>query len=256
MTAVFQDRRVPRLHTMSLKDAQLVVCQEALRRGALTSSELAARAGPTRAVRVSIRSPLWVTPLATIYFPAEHAAGEWARDLLARLPHVEHPKPGARADTWRVQISSAKITRSGVAGGPVLAVLEPTLPAPGAAVCAEPPGCRADDDRRSRIVDAQPLEQLAQTIASALAPIGSCWVVANVARVSRPSSGNVFLTLAADQTEVDAVVFAGARAKVGPVPKQGQLIAAHVARVSLYQARGRLSLVIDRLEPPGPGLDE
>ena len=92
------------------------------------------------------------------------------------------------------------------------------------------------------------MEELAKAIAAAVAPIAPRWVTATVARVTRARSGNVFLALEGEHTTIDAVVFAGA--KVGPIPERGDVIAAHVARVSLYQARGQMSLVIDRLGLP------
>jgi hypothetical protein len=266
MTAmtVFRDRRVGYLHRLSLKDAQLVVCQEALRRGALTSTELASRSGPARAVRVSVRSPLWATPLGTVYFRSESDATEWARDLLARLPRIEHPKAGARSAVWHLQISAAKVNRSHptarlsparVVGGPVLAVLEPDYgPQLRAASSngAVPAGGAAEEGEE-RLLDGDGLEELAKAIAAAVAPIAPRWVTATVARVTRARSGNVFLALEGEHTTIDAVVFAGAGAKVGPIPDRGDVIAAHVARVSLYQARGQLSLVVDRLSRPRRG---
>jgi exonuclease VII large subunit len=44
-------------------------------------------------------------------------------------------------------------------------------------------------------------------------------------------------------------VFAATVRKLGPMPQQGESISVHVARVSLYQQRGQLSLVIDGFDP-------
>lgn len=131
---VFRDRRVELLHRLELNDARRVVHHEALRRGALTSTELAARSGPTEVVRVTIHSPLWTVPVASVYFRGEDDAREWAADLLARLPCLERATPDAGAAAWRVEVSVAKVTRESTAaslsrwrttGGPVLAILEP-----------------------------------------------------------------------------------------------------------------------------------
>lgn len=252
---VYRDRRVGFLDQLTLKDAQLVVCQEALRRGALTSSELASRSGPTEAIRVSVRSPLWATPLATVYFPSENDAVDWARDLLARLPRIDHPKDGARAAVWSLQITAAKVIRANpaarvsrarVTGGPVLAVLEPDNAAQLRAAANGAPASRCDD----RVPDGDPVDELAAAIAAALRHVEPRWVTATVARVTRAHSGHVFLSLEGARTTIDAVVFAGAAGKVGPIPEKGDMVAAHLARVSLYQPRGQLSLVIDSLGPP------
>jgi hypothetical protein len=98
MAATFCDRRVRFLHPLRLKDAQLVITQKALRHGAVTASELTGRRGaPIRAVRASVRSPLWSTTLATVYFTAEREACRWAEDLVTRLPRIEHPQLGAQS---------------------------------------------------------------------------------------------------------------------------------------------------------------
>ena len=251
-TAVFTDRRVATLDRLSLKDAQLVVSQEALRRGALTSSELAARSGPVEAVRVSLRSPLWATTVATVYFRTESAASEWAHDLLSRLPRVEHPRPGARAQVWRLQLSAARILGTHVVGGAVLAVLEPDYGAEvraalanGASTARRPAAGKGDGDRDP----GEALEELAGAIANALKTLQGRWITASVARVSTARSGNVFLALEGREATFDAVVFAATVRKLGPMPQQGESISAHVARVSLYQQRGQLSLVIDGFDP-------
>ena len=249
-TATFRDRRVATLDRLSLKDARLVISQEALRRGALTSSALAARSGPVEAVRVSLRSPLWASTVAIVYFPTESEASDWAHDLLSRLPRVEHPRPGARAQVWRLQLSAARILGTHVVGGAVLAVLEPdygaqvrAAPANGASAARRPAAGNADRDRGP----GEALEELAGAIAKALKTLQGRWITASVARVSTARSGNVFLALEGREATFDAVVFAAMVGKLGPMPQQGESISVHVARVSLYQQRGQLSLVIDEL---------
>jgi hypothetical protein len=251
-SAVFTDRRVASIDRLSLKDAQLVVSQEALRRGALTSSELTAASGPVEAVRVSVRSPLWATTLATVYFPTESKASEWAHDLLSRLPRIERPKPGARAQVWHLQLSAARILGTHVVGGAVLGVLEPEYGpraraalANGASTARRPAAGKCEGDRGP----GEALEELAGAIAKALKTLEGRWITARVARVSTARSGNVFLALEGKETTFDAVVFAAAVRKLAPMPRQGESISAHVARVSLYQPRGQLSLVIDGLDP-------
>jgi hypothetical protein len=243
--AAFRDPRVARLDQLARKDAQLVLCQEALRRGALTASELASGVPPRQPVRVSVRSPLWATTLATVYFTSEQPASEWAHDLLARLPHVPIPRPRASARAWQLQITAAKVTRSGVTGGPVLAILDATRPNQPATVAATANGAAAADGAAPGSI-----EQLASTISAALATIEPDWVIAKVARLRCPSSGNVFIELEGRDATIHAVIFASALGRVGRLPEQGQLVAAHIARVSLYRRQGRLSLVLDRLGPP------
>jgi hypothetical protein len=250
-TAVFRDPRVGTLDELSLKDAQLVISQEALRRGALTSSELAARSGPVQAVRVSVRSPLWATTVATVYFPTEGDASEWAHDLLSRLPRIEHPKPGARAQAWHLQLSAARVLGTHVVGGAVLGVLEPDYgrrlraSLANGAHAASPPAASSSHDT----APGEALADLAKVIAKALKPVEPRWITATITRVSKARSGNVFLALEGREATFDAVVFAAAVGKLGPMPQQGESISAHVARVSLYQPRGQLSLVIDGFDP-------
>jgi hypothetical protein len=255
-TAVFRDHRVASLDRLRLKDAQLVVSQEALRRGALTSSEMAARSGPVDAVRVSVRSPLWATTLATVYFRAESDASEWAHDLLSRLPRIEQPRPGARAQVWHMQLSAARILGTHVVGGAVLGVLEPDY---GPQVRAElGNGARAAHPASAggpdhgRTAD-EALLDLGGAIALALKTVESSWITATVARVTRARSGNVFLGLEGSQAAFDAVVFAKTLTKIEPLPRQGDRVSAHVARVSLYQPRGQLSLVVDGFRDPERG---
>lgn len=251
ITATFRDQRVATLDRLSLKDAQLVISQEALRRGALTSSELAARSGPVEAVRVSVRSPLWASTVAIVYFPTESEASDWAHDLLSRLPRIEHPKPGARAQVWHLQLSAARILGTHVVGGAVLGVLEPDYgrqlraSLANGAHAASPPAASSSHDT----APGEALADLAKGIAKALKLVEPRWITATVTRVSKARSGNVFLALEGREATFDAVVFAATVRKLGPMPQQGESISAHVARVSLYQQRGQLSLVIDGFDP-------
>jgi len=241
--AVFRDPRVARLDQLARKDAQLVLCQEALRRGGLTASELTAGPPTQHPVRVSVRSPLWATTLATVYFTSERPASEWARDLLARLPHVARPQARAGARTWQLRITAAKVTRTGVAGGQVLAVLEPTAP-------TRPGASAVNGGAGAQLAETTSVKVLTSTISAALATIEPSWVIATVARVRVPATGNVFIELEGEEGSLDAVVFASARGRVGELPEEGQLVAVHIARVSLYRRQGRVSLVLDGLAAP------
>lgn len=255
-TAVFRDHRVASIDRLRLKDAQLVVSQEALRRGALGSGELAASSAPVDAVRVSVRSPLWATTLATVYFRTESDASEWAHDLLSRLPRIEQPRSGARAQVWHLQLSAAKILGAHVVGGAVLAVLEPDYgPQMRAALAnrphaADPPSVGQPDRGPAA---GEPLSDLGGAISKALKTVEPTWITATVARVTRARSRNVFLGLEGSQATFDAVVFAATVPKVEPLPQQGETVSAHVARVSLYQPRGQLSLVVDGFRDPERG---
>lgn len=253
-TALSRDPRVGALDQLSLKDAQLVIGQEAMRWGALTSSELGSGSGPVEAVRVSLRSPLWATTVATIYFPAESEATAWARDLLARLPRIERPKSGARAPVWRAQLSSARILGSHVVGGAVLAVLEPDYGPELRAALGN--GSRPHAGERSgggQSGDASDgsLSALAEAIAAALKAVGPVSISATVTRVTRARSGNVFVALQAADTAFDAVIFAAASRLLERLPQEGEQVTAHVARASLYQPRGQLTLVLDGIGAAG-----
>lgn len=253
-TASFSDPQVATINRLSLKDAQLVISQEALRRGALTSSELTARSGPVEAVRVSLRSPLWATTVATVYFPTETAASQWAHDLLSRLPRIERPKSGARAPVWRLQLSAARLLGTHVVGGAVIAVLEPDYgPELRASLEAgmpagAPPRATAESEASP---SKESLVDLAGAIAMALKTVKSTWITGTVARVTRARSGNVFLALEGKATAFDAVIFSALTHTIGDLPREGERIDAHVARVSLYQPRGQLSLVLDGIREAG-----
>lgn len=128
----FRDARVAHLGQLGRQEAHAILSREALRRGALTSSELASRSGPTRTARVTIVSRLWAEPLATVYFAAEHAARAWANDLVSRLPDLD--RPVARGPLWRLEVTVANVIRScpsaplspwRAADGIVLEILEP-----------------------------------------------------------------------------------------------------------------------------------
>jgi hypothetical protein len=254
-TAIYRDPQVGTLDRLSLKDAQLVVSQEALRWGALTPGGLGPSDGPVEAVRVSIRSPLWATTLATIYFAAEHEATAWTRDLLTRLPRIARPRSGARAPVWRAQLSAARILGSHVVGGAVLAVLEPDS---GRAVRAslangDRSGTRSARNGDGRDSVAGPLGELAGAVAGALKAVDPAWITATVARITHARSGNVFFALEDGDTAFDAVIFAATARKLERLPGEGEILVAHVARASLYQPRGQLTLVLDQLSRPGGG---
>jgi OB-fold nucleic acid binding domain len=143
-------------------------------------------------------------------------------------------------------VNGARIVR-----GAAIAIIEPEYAREIRERLARPSGRGSAPAHSSAERTAQPpaasLGEFAGHVSSALRAVAGAWVTAQITHKSTPDSGNVFRRLQGAETAMDAVIFAGAAAKIGEIPPKGNTVMAHVARVSLYQQRGQLSLVIDAL---------
>lgn len=69
----------------------------------------------------------------------------------------------------------------------------------------------------------------------------------------RPNaSGHLYFTLKDDQAQVDCAVFAYARPRLTFQPKDGDRVVVN-GRLTVYEARGKITLVIDSMTPLGAG---
>ena len=85
--------------------------------------------------------------------------------------------------------------------------------------------------------------------------LGDVWVAGECSNVSRPSSGHVYFTLKDPNAQLKAVFFSqrfNVRARTAHLVENGHAILAH-GRVSLYEPRGDLQLIVDYVQPEGAG---
>lgn len=78
------------------------------------------------------------------------------------------------------------------------------------------------------------------------------WIAGECSNVSRPASGHVYFTLKDQAAQLRAVFFANPRAKTARLIENGAAILAH-GRVTLYETRGDLQLLVDYVTPEGAG---
>ena len=245
--------RVLALNRMSVREAQIAVCRDAIMRGALASSELASRSGPSRVARVSVAAPLWATPLATVYFRTETEAQAWARSLAARL----RPR-SFRTETirWRFHLNAATIIRSNPpaalsrwrsVGGPVLALIEAEPPpGHGSARAASGPhrGMPAHPHYwGNRAIHADALDAFVAQAATAREPIGSRWLIVTIGWISRERHGEIGLSLKGERAVTEAVLLVRGAHGPGPMPEAGDAVAVHANPRDW--PHGRLRLPID-----------
>ena len=98
----------------------------------------------------------------------------------------------------------------------------------------------ADLNRRARLI----LEQ----------GVGLVWVKAEVGSVSRPRSGHCYFTLKDEKADaaIDAVLWRGPALRYGSLVEDGKRLRC-LGRVTLYEARGKYQLIVERVEPAGLG---
>ena len=85
--------------------------------------------------------------------------------------------------------------------------------------------------------------------------LGDVWVAGECSNVSRPGSGHVYFTLKDQQAQIRAVFFSqkfNVRARTSQLVDNGQAVLAH-GRISLYEPRGDLQLIVDYVQPEGAG---
>jgi exodeoxyribonuclease VII large subunit len=85
--------------------------------------------------------------------------------------------------------------------------------------------------------------------------LGDVWVAGECSNVSRPSSGHVYFTLKDPNAQLRAVFFSqrfNVRARTANLVENGHALLAH-GRISLYEPRGDLQLIVDFVQPEGAG---
>jgi len=88
--------------------------------------------------------------------------------------------------------------------------------------------------------------------ASLEAGYADIWVEAEISNLRVPSSGHCYLTLKDSGSQVRAVMFRYARAKLRFIPQDGMQVVCR-GNINVYEPRGEYQLVIDRMEPCGVG---
>jgi len=111
-----------------------------------------------------------------------------------------------------------------------------------------------DTDVVQRVYAVREISALLKELIESSAPLSSVWVAGEVSNVSRPSSGHVYFTLKDQNAQLRAVFFASryVRTSTARLIEAGHAIVAH-GRVSLYETRGDLQLVVDFVQPEGAG---
>lgn len=85
--------------------------------------------------------------------------------------------------------------------------------------------------------------------------LNNIWVGGEVSNVSRPASGHVYFTLKDGASQLRAVFFSTRvqpRSTTRHLVQNGHAIAAH-GRVTLYEQRGELQIIVDFVQPEGAG---
>ena len=82
--------------------------------------------------------------------------------------------------------------------------------------------------------------------------VGRVWVAGEISGLSRPRSGHLYFTLKDDRAQLDAALFRSAAARV-PFSLEDGLEVLVYADVQIYSDRGRLQLVVKKIEPQGRG---
>lgn len=105
-----------------------------------------------------------------------------------------------------------------------------------------------------RVYAVREISAILKELIESSAPLSSVWVAGEVSNVSRPSSGHVYFTLKDQNAQLRAVFFASryVRTSTARLIEPGHAIIAH-GRVSLYESRGDLQLVVDFVQPEGTG---
>ncbi len=77
-------------------------------------------------------------------------------------------------------------------------------------------------------------------------------VEGEISNFSRPASGHVYFTLKDERTQLRAVMFRGQNRLLPFAPADGMQVICG-ARISLYEPRGELQMVVETMEPKGLG---
>jgi exodeoxyribonuclease VII large subunit len=79
------------------------------------------------------------------------------------------------------------------------------------------------------------------------------WVEGEVSNFNRHSSGHCYFTLKDGDSQLSAVAWKATAARIGTLPRNGDAILAH-GRISYYEGRGQIQIVVDDLRPAGVGI--
>ncbi|MBM4311465.1 MAG: exodeoxyribonuclease VII large subunit [Deltaproteobacteria bacterium] len=104
-------------------------------------------------------------------------------------------------------------------------------------------------DRATVLTVSELNRRIKATLESGYADI---WVEAEISNLRVPSSGHSYLTLKDSGSQLRAVMFRFARAKLRFIPQDGMQVVCH-GTINVYEPRGEYQLVIDRMEPRGVG---
>lgn len=80
----------------------------------------------------------------------------------------------------------------------------------------------------------------------------SVWVAGEISNFSRPQSGHCYLTLKDDQSQIKAVIWRTAAARLRFEPHDGLEVICR-GHIDLYPPRGQYQLVIEEIQPRGIG---
>lgn len=95
--------------------------------------------------------------------------------------------------------------------------------------------------------------QVSHRIGGALRELGGGWIEGEIRAITQHRSGHIYLTLADEDSNLDACVWRGRVKRCLPLPKQGDLVQAHYERIDFYSPRGATKLIIDEIRPTGEG---
>jgi len=97
------------------------------------------------------------------------------------------------------------------------------------------------------------VSELTRLVQSVLqATFAECWVVGEVSNLRTPQSGHVYFSLKDETSQIAAVMFRSARARLPFQLEDGVEVIAR-GRVDVYSVRGALQFYVDALEPRGLG---
>ena len=97
---------------------------------------------------------------------------------------------------------------------------------------------------------ASSVSQVAHRIDGALRELGDGWVEGEVRSITRHRSGHVYLTLADEDSNLDACIWKGRVWRCEPLPAQGNLVQAHYERIDFHAPRGSTSSSSTSSSPP------
>jgi len=95
--------------------------------------------------------------------------------------------------------------------------------------------------------------QVAHRINGALRDLRDGWVEGEVRHITLHGSGHVYLTLADEDSNLDACIWKGRVGVCQPLPEQGDLVQAHYERIDFYTPRGSTKLIVDSVKHTGEG---